>query len=119
MGSLIAFSLCPPANHRDVLAVLDDIAVLVHELDELGDDPHAGLALALALGDRAPAGAHRVAEVDRARERPLIPRECRHTRALRVVGAPGEPLRDRKAEETMRCLLYTSPSPRDGLLSRM
>ena len=30
-----------------------------------------------------------------------------------------EPLAGMGAEETERCLLYTSPSPRDGLLSRM
>src|SRR5680860_388305 len=32
---------------------------------------------------------------------------------------PPEPLRARAPETAPRCLLYTSPSPRDGLLSRM
>ena len=35
-------------------------------------------------------------------------------------GAPGtKDSRERIADQTIGCLLYTSPSPRDGLLSRM
>ena len=37
----------------------------------------------------------------------------------RGSAAPTSPLKDRPTAVAKTCLLYTSPSPRDGLLSRM
>ena len=37
----------------------------------------------------------------------------------RIMNVIGEPIDERGPVKTKACLLYTSPSPRDGLLSRM
>ena len=41
------------------------------------------------------------------------------TDELQKVLAQIEALMSREESQTLSCLLYTSPSPRDGLLSRM
>ena len=39
--------------------------------------------------------------------------------ASKLEDAPWPATKDELIDYAMRCLLYTSPSPRDGLLSRM
>jgi predicted dehydrogenase len=43
----------------------------------------------------------------------------RATREIRILGSEGEIVYSADSNELRYCLLYTSPSPRDGLLSRM
>ena len=50
----------------------------------------------------------------------LLSRLSRSTELDEIVVATSKEKRDDKLESTVEsCLLYTSPSPRDGLLSRM
>ena len=70
------------------------------------------------LGDGADAGAKELCEVGAGIE------DQGDTGGERIVGqgepAPtAEPVEKGVIEEYGACLLYTSPSPRDGLLSRM
>ena len=55
-------------------------------------------------------------EVKRAK---LVARYAEKRAALKQIVRTGDPAEAFEAAQKLHCLLYTSPSPRDGLLSRM
>ena len=85
-------------------------AVLVEEIGP-GKNPCPGVADGDGLGYFRGGNDHRVA-VDHGIRPVEYPVRCGECKALQRLAVP-------ERESFADCLLYTSPSPRDGLLSRM